>query len=158
MPQIAYAGWALVAGILIPILASLSGSLGRAIGSPVSAAVVTVTVAALGVYCVAAFSGANFSQFKLLQTPAPQLLAGLCMSFYIVSITFLAPRFGVGNAIMFVVAGQIIASAAIDHFGLLGAVRHPIDAMRALGLVVMIVGVVIAQMAASAAQQRPAHS
>jgi transporter family-2 protein len=100
-------------------------------------------------------SGAQFSQLRGLQNASiPQLLSGLGMAFYVISITYLAPRFGVGNSIMFVVAAQIMTAATIDHFGLLGVARHPIDALRALGIAVMIVGVAVTQVAASAAQQR----
>ena len=86
----------------------------------------------------------------MLKSATPlQLVAGFGMAFYLLSITFLAPRFGVGNAVMLVVAGQIVSSAMIDHFGLFGAPHRPIDLMRASGLAIMVVGVVIAQLAAN---------
>jgi transporter family-2 protein len=50
---------------------------------------------------------------------------------------------------MFVLAGQIISSAVIDHFGLFGAPLKPIDTLRAAGLVIMATGIVIAQIAAN---------
>jgi transporter family-2 protein len=53
---------------------------------------------------------------------------------------------------MLVVAAQIACSATIDHFGFFGAAQKPIDALRAVGLVIMIVGVVIAQYAAAHAK------
>ena len=49
------------------------------------------------------------------------------------------------------VAGQIASSAVIDYFGLFGAPHKPIDLMRAAGLVIMVIGVVIAQTAANRA-------
>lgn len=53
---------------------------------------------------------------------------------------------------MFVLGGQIISSALIDHFGLFGAPRKPIDALHAAGLVIMAIGITIAQMAANNAR------
>ena len=52
---------------------------------------------------------------------------------------------GLGNAIFFVLLGQIVAAAIIDHFGLLGAIQSAITPKRALGLVVMAVGLYLAR-------------
>ena len=61
------------------------------------------------------------------------------------SVTLSAPRIGVGNAIFFVLLGQLIAAATIDHFGLFGALKTELTVRRALGLVVMAVGVYLAK-------------
>lgn len=145
-----YAALSLVAGVLIPIMAALSGAMGRTFDNPQIAALIVVG----GAFAmVAAFTfttgGAAFDWRMLKQANALQLVAGFGMAFYLLSITFLAPRFGVGNAVMLVVAGQIASSALIDHFGLFGAPHKPLDMMRTGGLAIMVVGVVIAQMAAN---------
>jgi transporter family-2 protein len=85
----------------------------------------------------------------LKQAKPLQLVAGLGMAFYLLSATWLAPRFGVGNFVMFVLAGQLVSSALIDHFGLFGAPQRPVDLMRLVGIAVMAAGVVIAQLAVS---------
>ncbi|MFZ8458435.1 DMT family transporter, partial [Staphylococcus aureus] len=72
---------------------------------------------------------------------------GLIVGFYVLSITVLAPAFGVGNAILFVMVAQIFTSAAIDHFALFGAALRPVSLLRALGLVVLLVGLAISQLA-----------
>jgi transporter family-2 protein len=148
-----YAALSVVAGVLIPIMAALSGALGRTIGSPQMASLIVVFGAfAMVLAYTLATGGAQFSWPLLRQATALQWVAGFGMAFYLLSITYLAPRFGVGNAVMLVVAGQIASSAAIDHFGLFGAVQKPIDLMRAIGIVIMVVGVVIAQLAATHAR------
>ena len=68
-------------------------------------------------------------------------LGGVFVVFYVLSVTWGAPRFGVGNAVAFVLLGQIISMAAIDQFGLLGASRHAITLQRSIGLILMSVGV-----------------
>jgi transporter family-2 protein len=72
-------------------------------------------------------------------------LAALGVVFYVLSVTWSAPRVGVGNAIFFVLLGQLIAAAAIDHFGLFGALKTTLTAKRALGLLVMALGVYLAK-------------
>lgn len=145
-----YIALSLLGGILIPITAALSGAMGRTLGNPNTAAFITIAGAFLMVLAVTLASGsAGVSLSSLRQLPLLQLAAGFGIAFYILAITYVAPRFGVGNAIMLVVAAQIASSAAIDQFGLFGAPQKPIDALRAIGLVIMVVGVVIAQYAAA---------
>lgn len=71
-------------------------------------------------------------------------LAGVFVAFYVLSVTWVAPQFGVGNAVAFVLLGQIIAMAAIDQFGLLGAPVRAITLQRLIGLILMSVGVLLA--------------
>ena len=145
-----YIALSLLGGILIPITAALSGAMGRTLGNPNTAAFITIAGAFLMVLAVTLASGsAGLSLTALRQVPALQLAAGFGIAFYILAITYVAPRFGVGNAIMLVVAAQIASSAAIDQFGLFGAPQKPIDALRAIGLAIMVAGVVIAQYAAA---------
>jgi transporter family-2 protein len=146
-----YIALSLLGGVLIPIAAALSGAMGRGLGNPNVAALITITGAFLVVlaFSLATGSTGGVTLATVLRTPALQLLAGFGIAFYVLAITFVGPRFGVGNAIMLVVAAQIASSAAIDQFGLFGAPQKPIDALRAVGLAVMVIGVVIAQYAAA---------
>ena len=145
-----YIALSLLGGVFIPITAALSGAMGRTLGNPNTAAFITIAGAFLLVLAFTlAGHGAGVSLATLRQVPALQLVAGFGIAFYILSITYVAPRFGVGNAIMLVVAAQIASSAAIDQFGLFGAPQKPIDMLRAAGLAIMVVGVVIAQYAAA---------
>ena len=79
--------------------------------------------------------------------PKHLLLAGFLVAFYILSITFIAPHFGVGNAVFFVLVGQLFSAAAIDHFGLFGAQVAPLGAARAAGIALMCAGVWLTQQA-----------
>lgn len=151
-----YIALSLLGGVLIPITAALSGAMGRTLGNPNVAAFITIAGAFLMVlaYSLATGSTGGVSLEAITRAPVLQLLAGFGIAFYILSITYVGPRFGVGNAIMLVVAAQIASSAVIDQFGLFGAPQKPVDAVRAIGLVIMVVGVVIAQYAAA----HPSHS
>lgn len=148
---LAYALLGLAAGALIPVMAALSGALGRTIANPNMAASLVVTGAALMVLLFTLATGAfRAPQAALAQATPLQLVSGFGMAFYLLAITFLAPRIGVGNAVMFVVVAQLVSSAVIDHFALFGAPHKPISPQRLLGLVVLAAGAVIAQTAASA--------
>lgn len=150
-----YIALSTVGGILIPIMAALSGGLGRTLDNPwAAAAIVSAGAFALVLAFTLATGSMNVSWDALKQAKPLQVLAGVGFAYYLLSITWVGPRFGIGNAVMFVLAGQIISSAVIDHFGLFGAPQKPIDLLRASGLVIMAAGIAIAQIAANNA--RPA--
>ena len=136
----------LLAGIGIPVLAALNAALGRHVGSPAAAATVLFIVAflaALGTAMLTSRQG-----FSLMATaPKHLFLAGLFVAFYVLSITWVAPKISVGNAVFFVLIGQLISAAIIDHFGLLGANQTPLSPTRAAGIAIMAVGVFVTQKA-----------
>lgn len=73
-------------------------------------------------------------------------MAGALIAFYVLSITWIAPAFGVGNAVFFVLLGQMISAAAIDHFGLFGARMVPLTSLRMPGLMAMAGGLALTQL------------
>ncbi|AEI93200.1 MULTISPECIES: DMT family transporter [Roseobacter] len=133
-----------LAGIGIPILAALNAALGAKIGSPAAAATVLFTVAFISCACVVLVTGPE-AFLRLGGTPKHLFFAGVLIAFYVLSITYIAPSFGIGNAVFFVLLGQLISAAVIDHFGLFGARISPINPTRALGIAVMAAGVFITQ-------------
>lgn len=134
----------LLAGIGIPILAALNAALGVRIGSPAAAATILFTVA----FCcclIAVLITGPAALARLAGTPKHLYLAGAFVAFYVLSVTYIAPSFGVGNAVFFVLLGQLVSAAIIDHFGLFGARISPLSPTRALGIAVMAAGVFITQ-------------
>ena len=130
-------------GIGIPIMAALNAGLGARLGSPWVAAFILFVVCALTTGVVRAMIGLPP---RINWNAPPQFfLGGLLVAFYVLSVTWAAPRIGVGNAIFFVLLGQIASAAAIDHFGLFGALESPITLRRWAGIALMTVGVFLAR-------------
>lgn len=142
-----YAFIMLAAGFGIPILAALNAALGKSISAPAAASVVLFVVAFLTSLAVVMFTGPQ-AIAKVASAPKHLLLAGCLIAFYVLSITYIAPHFGIGNAVFFVLLGQLISAAAIDHYGLFGATQTPLTMIRAMGIGVMAVGVFLTQIAA----------
>ena len=141
-----YAIIMLVAGFGIPILAALNAALGARIGSPAVAVTVLFAVA-FGATAIVMFATGPQAMSKIASAPKHMLFAGLLVAFYVLSITYVAPHFGVGNAVFFVLLGQLVSAAAIDHFGLFGAQLSPLNWIRITGISVMAAGVWITQLA-----------
>jgi len=142
-----YAAIMLAAGIGIPILAALNAQLGARIASPTVAAVVLFCVALTGATAVMLATQGPAGFARLSGQPWHLFLGGLLVAFYVLSVTFVAPRFGVGNAVFFVLLGQMVSAAAIDQFGLFGAIVRPITLMRGAGIGVMALGLFMIQRA-----------
>lgn len=139
-----YAFIMLIAGIGIPVLAALNAGLGARVGSPAAAAAVLFVIAFVISVTVAVITGPQaFGRFT--GVPKHLFLAGVFVAFYILSITYIAPHFGIGNAVFFVLLGQLISAAAIDHWGLFGAQISPLGLARAGGIALMAAGVWLTQ-------------
>ena len=134
----------LAAGIGIPVLAALNAALGQRLGSPVAAGAILFCVALSATLVILLFSGVA-PVAKAADAPKHLFLAGFLVAFYVLSITFVAPRFGVGNAVFFVLLGQLVSAAVIDHFGLFGAQISPLTLTRAAGITLMATGVFVTQ-------------
>ena len=141
-----YALIMLSAGIGIPLLAALNAALGRLIGSPAAAALILFGVAFVVAALVTLVTGVQ-ALSRAADAPKHLFLGGVLVAFYVLSITYIAPSFGVGNAVFFVLIGQLISAAAIDQFGLFGAQISPLTLTRAGGIALMGIGVWVTQLA-----------
>ena len=133
-----------IAGIGIPIMASLNSGLGGRLENPVAAAFVLFLLA-LAVTAALLFMNPLPSSNQVMEIPAPYYLGGLFVAFYVLSITWIAPKIGLGNAIFLVLFGQIVAAAIIDHHGLFYVPRTPVTTLRIVGIVLMGLGLYLAK-------------
>lgn len=142
-PAIGYAALAIMAGLLIPVMARLNGTLSTSVGNVGWPALIVTGGAFVGALLFVA-SQRSGPPAALADQPVHYWFAGLIMAFYVISITWLVPRFGTGPAIMCVVVAQLFAAAAIDQYGLFGAPTRPMTGSRAAGLALLVVGVLLA--------------
>jgi transporter family-2 protein len=133
----------LLAGFGIPVLAALNAQLGARIGSPPAAATVLFAVALLAALAAALLTAGLAPIQKVPDQPSYLLAGGLFVAYYVLSVTWVAPRFGVGNAVFCVLLGQLISAATIDHFGLFGAVVRELSLLRAGGSAFMTAGLLM---------------
>ena len=142
--MLSFATIMLLAGIGIPVMAAMTSSLGKHLNSPVAASAFAFFMA----FCIALLALMITDKSFVKQIPsAPKYLfvAGAFIAFYVLSISFVAPHFGIGNAIFFVLLGQLLSAAIIDHYGLFGAQINHLSMMRISGILVMVLGVWLTQ-------------
>ena len=144
MSYSSYATIMLAAGLGIPVMAALNALLGKVIGNPAGAVIILLLVA-LSAAAATLISTGGASLAAVVSAPKYLFLGGLFVAFYMLSITAISPHFGIGNAVFFVLIGQLISAAAIDHFALFGANESPVTLLRAAGIAVMALGVWLTQ-------------
>jgi transporter family-2 protein len=134
--------------ILLAVIAGVAGSLQVAVmaklgdrvgvfGAVAWAAALTAALA-LAVLLVAKQSLSPF--FEAARQPV-WLWSGAAMSVLIVlGITLAGSRIGVIATISVLLAGQFAMGAVIDHYGLFGAERVPVNWVRIVGITLLAVG------------------
>jgi len=144
---IGLAAWAFAAGALIPVMGSLNAGLAKSLGGAPLAAVVLFAVAFAASVLTLVASGQSLPDAPAF-TGAPRhfYLGGFIVAFYVLSVTILIPKFGVGNTILFAMTAQIILSAVMDQVGLFGAPVRPVNALRLLGIALMLCGLCLTQL------------
>ncbi|MAR57284.1 MAG: hypothetical protein CMM93_08885 [Rickettsiales bacterium] len=132
----------LATGIGIPVMAVMNAKLAQSTGSTFLAVACLSAVALLVTLCVLLRKPPSYALLK--EAPAYTFAAGFFFLFYIASITWVTPHFGISNAVFCVLLGQLIASAALDRFGLMGLPVIALSPQRIAGICLMAIGLFLA--------------
>ncbi|HXS36295.1 MAG TPA: DMT family transporter [Flavipsychrobacter sp.] len=140
--NILYFALALITGALIPVQAATNAAFSKSIGNPIATGLMVFIIGLIGMLLFSFFSKTPLPTLQgLKQAPAYGYIGGLIVAIYVIMITILTPRIGVGASIGLIITGQLLCAVAIDHFGLFNvAVRH-ITISRFIGMLLMIAGI-----------------
>jgi len=135
---------AIAAGFCLPTQAGINAQLNLWSRSAILTATISFAVGTIGlaVYTL------------ILRTPWPTgagiarhpwwiWSGGLLGAFLVASTVVLAPKLGAASMISLIVAGQMLSSIVLDHFGWIGYPIHPISVFRMLGVLLLVGGVVL---------------
>jgi bacterial/archaeal transporter family-2 protein len=140
----AYLLLAFAAGTVLPFQAGMNAQLADWVNSPFRAAFVSFLVGTLILLVVAALVFKPFpSGTKLGDAPWWVWAGGALGAFYVAGSIVSAPKLGAATLIALVVAGQALASLAVDHFGWVGFDENPISLGRIGGMLLIAAGVVL---------------
>jgi bacterial/archaeal transporter family-2 protein len=137
---------AILLGMAMPIQTGVNTQLRQYLGHPI--------IAALGSFCIGTLSLSIY--VLILRPPLPALsvipkvpiwgwIGGMLGAIYITLVVILAPRLGSTTLVAAVVAGQMVMSLILDHYGMLGFPVHPTNLLRVLGVALIVIGVVLVQ-------------
>ena len=133
----------LFAGGMIALQAPTNAMLARAGGSPVLAALISFTVGTLCLFAVWLGSGTRPRTAAFAGLPWYAWLGGAYGAVYVAIAAYAAPKIGIASLITIGIAGQIAIALLLDHYGLLGLPREPVNLGRVLGAILVVAGVIL---------------
>ncbi len=131
---------ALIAGFFMAVQAPTNAILGKASGSPITAAFISFVVGTVALGALIARSPGGLFAPDLRSVPWYAWIGGLYGAFFVAMAAFGAPRIGVGPLLTAAIGGQLIGAIVLDHYGMLGLARHPISIERIGGVVLVLFG------------------
>jgi transporter family-2 protein len=135
---------ALGAGVSVATQQVLNGAMRSALGSPAWAAVVSYAGGLLTVIVVVVALGERVpSAAAIAGAPWWAWGGGILGGIFILLSILLLPYLGSATLIALIVAGQMLAAVALDHFGAFGLAQHPVSTVRLIGAALIIAGVVL---------------
>lgn len=132
-----------LAGGATALQAPTNARLAEAVASPVNAAFVSFAVGtvALGMLALMLQTRPDIAATRAL--PWWVWIGGLYGAVFVVAAAWGVPRLGVAVTITLMVAGQLLISLFLDHFGAMGVPKQPMNVMRVAGILMVIGGVVL---------------
>jgi bacterial/archaeal transporter family-2 protein len=143
-------GWivlGLAAGVVLPVQgainAELNGELDAAIAVGAFSFPVATGAMALGLGGALAAGAPRPKVTSLRSEPWWGWLGGACGASYVTAVFSLIPEIGAAAVVVLTVAGQQLASIAVDCYGLLRLPRSEISPRRLLGVAILLAGVAL---------------
>lgn len=132
-----------LAGGATALQAPTNARLATAVSSPVNAAFVSFAVgtAALGLLALALQTRPDVAAARSL--PWWAWVGGLYGAVFVVAAAWGVPKLGVALTITLMVAGQLLISLVLDHFGAMGVPRQPLNLGKLAGVALVIAGVLL---------------
>ena len=129
---------AVAGGMAIGLQTLFSGALGHRVGIMESVFIVHVGGLFLAGIILLFMRGGNLIAWR--NVPWYVLGAGFIGVAIIASVSYAVPRLGLANTLTLAIISQLTLGAILDHFGWLGAVQHPLDPPRVIGMLIMFAG------------------
>lgn len=135
---------ALLAGAMMPTQAAINNRLAVSVESPILAAFISFFVGTAALFAFALLSGESLGNIIAARNAPPiAWIGGLLGAFFVTVTVVLVPRLGVAMAFSLIIAGQMLVTLVLDHFGILGVPVKEISPARVGGILLITAGVVV---------------
>jgi transporter family-2 protein len=137
---------AVIAGAVVPFQSAINANLGRGLGHPLWATLASLLVSIAVLLPVMLALRLPLPSLAFISKAPLWLWAGGAFGVCFISLALmLLPKLGASGFIALALAGQVVASMVLDHFGLFGLIERQMTLPRTLGAVLLIGGVVLIQ-------------
>jgi transporter family-2 protein len=150
MTNIYYLAASIAIGVSISMQPPINAVMARTLGSPMLAACFSIAITliiAILAWLSLGKGGGDFAQIKAL--PWWVMFGGIVGVFFVVGGVMVAPVVGMALFFVCVVAGQLLGSSVIDHFGAFDLPVKPVNTMKLLGLFMVLAGAILVQNSSS---------
>lgn len=142
--QYVYFFLAFLCGAIYPVQGSMNGRLLTHVGHPIITAIISFLVGLIGLFLYGIATNVPWQQTtEIKNAPFFSLLGGLLGAFYVGTVVIILPRLGMVLTFSLIIAGQIILSLIIDHFGLMGNAIRQISLGKILGVLLLGISIFI---------------
>jgi transporter family-2 protein len=128
----------LIGGVAVGLQSPLAGSMGQKVGGTASSFIIHLSGAVFSGLLLILKGGERIREWRSL--PWYMLAAGIFGLILYQTISVTLPRLGSTMMIVLIIIGQLVLGVVVDHFGLFGVTQRPIDLLRILGVLTLILG------------------
>lgn len=137
---------AVITGAVVPFQSAINANLGRGLGHPLWATLASLLVSILVLLPIMLAMRVPLPSVAFISKAPFWMWAGGAFGVCFISLALvLLPKLGASGFMALALAGQVVASLVLDHFGWFGLVQRQVSLPRVLGALLLIGGVVLIQ-------------
>ena len=135
---------ALAAGVALATQSAINTQLAKAMsGEAVIATFISFAVGTIVLFFIAWVKTDLWGNLCAIPSqPWWKLIGGVLGAIVVFTTVLLAPKLGITAMLFFIIVGQLITAATIDHFGLIGMPIREVNITKFIGLIIVAFGLV----------------
>ena len=135
---------ALAAGVALATRSAINTQLAKAMsGEAVIATFISFAVGTIVLFFIAWVKTDLWGNLSAIPSqPWWKLIGGVLGAIVVFTTVLLAPKLGITAMLFFIIVGQLITAATIDHFGLIGMPIREVNITKFIGLIIVAFGLV----------------
>ena len=135
---------ALAAGVALATQSAINTQLAKAMsGEAVIATFISFAVGTIVLFFIAWVKTDLWGNLSTVPSqPWWKLIGGVLGAIVVFTTVLLAPKLGITAMLFFIIVGQLITAATIDHFGLIGMPIREVNITKFIGLIIVAFGLV----------------
>ena len=135
---------ALAAGVALATQSAINTQLAKAMsGEAVIATFISFAVGTIVLFFIAWGKTDLWGNLSAIPSqPWWKLIGGVLGAIVVFTTVLLAPKLGITAMLFFIIVGQLITAATIDHFGLIGMPIREVNITKFIGLIIVAFGLV----------------
>ncbi len=129
---------------MMPTQAAINSKLADDVNSPILAAFISFAVGTLALFIYILTTGVPLSNLGQIKNASfISWTGGFLGAFFVASAVVLVPKLGVALTFSLLIAGQMLITLVLDHYGLLGVPVKEVNIQRFLGVLLIVGGAIL---------------